>query len=66
MNIKDLQHQIESREKWIKGLRDSLPYADSSQARMQDEKKIRGLQQEITDLKRKQRDLGGGDVSTDL
>lgn len=66
MNIKDLQHQIDSREKWIKSLQDSMPYADSSQARMQDEKKIYDLRQEIADLKRKQRDLGGGDVSTGL
>jgi predicted nucleic acid-binding Zn-ribbon protein len=62
VNIADLQHQIDARQEWIKSLRESSSYADSSQARLQDQRKINQLQFEIKDLKRKQRDLGGGDV----
>lgn len=62
MNIPDLQHQIEVRRGWVKSLQDGLPYADG-QAYRNDKRAIAGYNQEIIDLQRKIRDLGGGDVS---
>ncbi|MNO50331.1 hypothetical protein D3C76_407030 [compost metagenome] len=65
MNVPDLQHQITKRREWIKSLQDALPYADGPAYR-QDLRTIAGYKQEITDLQRKIRDLGGDDVSNPL
>lgn len=52
MNRSDLQHQIDSRRKWIDSLREGLPYADGMAA-TQDRDRIRAYETEIKALEAK-------------
>lgn len=52
MNRSDLQHQIDSRRKWINTLREDLQYADGMAA-TQDRDRIRAYELEIKALEAK-------------